>query len=613
MSLHCPPCPDWTWFGSLEPDTLGRIATRTSEPSNWVKSAYAWLYDRLEPTARSGLPRPIANALGPPCDFVPVLAVSAKGQGSLGFVTVSLADRRTTAHESDVVRSMWQAAETVTAHFRRLDPNLGVPRVSVQLPSNTGGDSGDLATAVATLALLLRGRVADDIVATGCVCQGSIAPVEPTLLPAKIALARRWGYRRLLIAEDQEGIPAVPAIDLRRLPRSLIYGLFSIVKEAIVGPSSESVAQFLAVFDQAAVRGEPCDRDLLLTLEMTEDFVGAASPGLVRHVAHDIRSRAFLHAGRTEEADIEKDQAADCRPHALNMPEGWLGDYLKWQQPAHRAVIALDQARWDAADPDHALADRTLERLLGAIDDRQAGRSDLLAAMFLSNTRARRYDFLGRRLQDIGLLQRAWTEVTRFASMWPDLFEYCARLGMRDSTLRRQHNYCIEILAASQAVSGQLPEPWIAHLPCLWPAEPNAQPGNDPYDVLFFLRWHAITGGTLAPSHIERALRAARTGPGREHARYPWYLIFEAVLRHELGSPTQRKVAAEGLARCCLFQPDLDANSILSVLAIRAARLLDLCGCPHPEPPAPRPSTALADLAEDLRSRPDSVVARTPY
>ena len=52
MSLYCPPCADWRWFGSLDPEQIAALGTRQSEPSTWIKHAYAWLYERLDELQR---------------------------------------------------------------------------------------------------------------------------------------------------------------------------------------------------------------------------------------------------------------------------------------------------------------------------------------------------------------------------------------------------------------------------------------------------------------------------------------------------------------------------------------------------------------------------------
>jgi hypothetical protein len=52
-------------------------------------------------------------------------------------------------------------------------------------------------------------------------------------------------------------------------------------------------------------------------------------------------------------------------------------------------------------------------------------------------------------------LRRAWTEIIRFRLQWQPLFEYCHEIGLRDSNLNRQQNYCLDILASYWHLEGQ--------------------------------------------------------------------------------------------------------------------------------------------------------------
>jgi hypothetical protein len=427
VSLHCPPCADWRWFGSLDPQRIAALGIRQSEPSTWIKHAYAWLWERLDKSARADLPSPIASASGPPECLVPVLAVSADGRGYLGFVYVAVKNHEKLVAGTDAEHSMQQAAETVTAYFRRLLPDVGFPHVAACLPASAAGASGDLSVVIATLAVLLHGHGAQDIVATGCVKEGSDRGSGGDLDTRQDCVGSALGVSA--VAGRRRSARHSSRCGNRNLSSATVSGPRTLYDRKngnrwTVGRIHGSVAGCLrsSCRPRNASRSRPA-----VTLATTRDFLQPLWPPLVRHVAHDIRSRALLHAGQTELANFEKERAAECRPDALDMPDGWLGDYLKWQQPAHRSVVALDQARWDDDDPDHVLLDRTLERLLGAIKDRQAGRTELVAALFLSNTRARRYDFLARRRQDIGLLERAWDDLIRFSPQWPQLFAYLER------------------------------------------------------------------------------------------------------------------------------------------------------------------------------------------
>jgi hypothetical protein len=335
---------------------------------------------------------------------------------------------------------------------------------------------------------------------------------------------------------------------------------------------------------------------------------------LARHVAHDIRSRALLHVGRTDEAAEEKKKADASRPAPLEFPSGWLGDYLKWHQVAHHAVLALDQGRWDDDEPEHRLLDRTLDRLLGAISDQQAGREELLAALFLSSTRGRRFDFLGRWHRDSDLLCRAWDGVTRFRSVWPDLFDYCCQIGLRDADLHRQHNCCLDVLASYWHLKGHLPVSWSEIGHTFWPEASSVEVERlGPFDLANLLRWKVISGQEVSVDIVDRVLKAGRRMFEYAQGGYPFFLVYEMVLRYRLGNEAHQCEAADQLASSSLFSPELPPTSILTLLGLRAERLLEGADAPCPRVNRPKTGTRLMKLAEELLAEPSSLIDRCPY
>ena len=612
--MTVPSVTDWAWLGRQRLDNVARWGTQSSEPATWLKEAYAWIYPRLDAQQRSLLPTPIAAPRGPSHGMVPVLGACPGGTGCLGFVSVRFASATCPGPTEDSQRAAHDAATAVAGAFRRLDHHLGQPNVELFL-RDAGGTSVGLSAVVAALVNLLSLTPRDDFTATGCFdASQELTPVEPATLPLKIEAAKQWAYRRLLVVEGQAGIPSRCGLEIVEIPRNLIYALFAILREVTVSPNGPALARVLAVFDQTAVRADPRDQDLDHTLRVTQDFVNSTTPELSRHVAHDIRSRALLHAGRTDEAAMEKKKSDVLRPAAFDFPSGWLGDYLKWHQVAHHAVLALDQGRWDDDEPEHRLLDRTLERLLGAISDQQAGREELLAALFLSNTRSRRLDFLGRWHRDSALLCRAWDDVTRFRSLWPGLFDYCRQIGLRDGDLHRQHNSCLDILASYWHLKGQLPKSWSEIGHSFWPqASPVKVEQLGPFDLPNLLRWKAISGQEASVNMVDRVLTAARGMFDRAQGSYPAFLTFEAVLRYGVGDKEQRSEAADALARSCLFSYSLSSASILTLLALRAERILKSHGYSQMTATRPASGTPLAALADELLRHPDKLVDRCPY
>jgi hypothetical protein len=534
--------------------------------------------------------------------------------GCLGFVSVVFEPTACPRPTEDTQRAAHGAAAAVADAFRRLNHDLGQPHVELIL-RDAGGASVGLSALIAASVNLLSVTPREDFAATGCFDAGNgLTPVEPATLATKVEAAKQWAYRRLLVVEGQTGIPPKSGLEIVEIPGNLILALFAIVREVAASPNDLALARILAVFDQAAVRADPRDQDLDRTLQVTQDFVNPATPELARHVAHDIRSRALLHAGRTAEAADEKRKADGLRPAALDFPSGWLGDYLKWHQVAHHAVLALDQGRWEDGEPEHRLLDRTLERLLGAISDQQAGREELLAALFLSNTQARRLDFLGRWHRDSGLLCRAWDDVTRFRSLWPGLFDYCRQIGLRDGDLRRQQNCCLDVLASYWHLKGHLPDSWAVVGHTFWPQASSVEVEQlGAFDLPNLLRWKVISGQEVGVDLVKGALEAGRKPFGRAQGEYPFFLVYETVLRYRLGTDAQRHVAADALSRSCLFSSTMSSASILTLLALRAERLLKEAGYSQLIATRPTPGTPLAVRADELLCRPDALVDRCPY
>jgi len=612
--MTVPSVTDWAWLGRQRIDDIARLATQKSQPAYWLKEAYAWLYSRFDAGRQKTLPRPIASAKGPPNGFIPVLGACHDDSGVLGFVSVEFPPSRCSEPVEDYQRAACDAAEAIACIFRKLDYELGFPHVELHL-QNAGGSSVALSAAIAALINLLSLTLREDVAATGCFDnKNRFAPVDSSTLKNKIKIAEQWAYQRVLVVEGQKGIPNGCGLEIVEVPRNLVEALFVIAREAAVSPADPAIARLLAVFDQAAVRADPRDQDLERTLQITADFVQPTTPELARHVAHDIRSRALLHAGLTNDAANEKKKADDVRPGPFEFPSGWLGNYLKWHQVAHHAVLALDQGRWEDTESEHRLLDRTLERLLGAISDQQAGREELLAALFLSNTRARRLDFLGRWHRDCSVLCRAWDDVTRFRPHWPALFDYCRQIGLRDGDLHRQHNCCLEVLASYWHLKGHLPDSWSKIGYTFWPEASSVEVEQlGPFDLPNLLRWKVISGQEVGVDLVDRILKAARRMFQQAGGSYPMFLAFEAVLRYGAGDEHQRREAAEALAQSVLFSPELPPTSILTLLALRAERLLKAAGCSIAEPVRPAAGTLLAVRADDLLRSPDDLVHRCPY
>lgn len=362
MRVVAPSTPDWGWFGSQSLKDVARIGTDPTEPNRWVAGAYAWLYSRLDPQRRVDLKRPVGDrAEGPPPDHFPVLIGTTAGEGRLGFVVISFSDTSIPQGTSRTEGPIQEAASAVADWFRSLSHNTLWPQVELRAGVPCGGPSGSLSALMLTLGHVAHSTWPDDTCATGCWQDGSLAPVSASTISSKIQAALGWGYRRLVVVEGQDGLPAGAGLEIVAVPREPLMACLSLIRLLAEQGAEEAVAQTLAVFDKGMVRGEVARPCLTAVLEVTNPFITVDSPPLARHIAHDIRSRALMHAGETPEAAREDGLAKRCRPSLL--PDGWIGDYLRWHQPASRAILAIDQGRWDDDDPDHAAVDEAIDHL----------------------------------------------------------------------------------------------------------------------------------------------------------------------------------------------------------------------------------------------------------
>ncbi|MCX5653931.1 MAG: hypothetical protein NTY65_04690 [Planctomycetota bacterium] len=588
---------------------MAHLAGEVSAPP-WTRHAYAWLYFRLADEARQGLMVPEEVPVGPPSNFFPVLLATAEGKGDLGFVEVTYASEPPTLGKKDIERAAQGAASAVGNWFRHLDHRTEWPRISLHAGPGADGASAGLSAFILTLFWKLQVPVTERWCASGTwiVTRNRLEPVGPDTLPAKLAKALEWGYRDLLVIEGQAGVPPHCGLRVRYLPADPVHAALELAKGFSAVADGEPLAKLLAVFDRFAVRTAADERALGRVLAATGDFTHSSMPRLVRHFAHDIRSRAYLHAGRTEEAEVERGRSERDQPDLL--PDGWLGDCLSWHRVAHHAVIAIDQGRWADEEPENRRVDEIISQL--AVLPRRF--STLLASLYLCNTRARRREYLGRIGEDASLLALSWEDRTRFRSHWSSLIEYAQRLGLTEGDMRFQHNQCMDVVASYWLLTGKWPLDWGVDNVVFWPdeeSEPQKRWGS--FGLSAFLRWHKLKGKDVPENMVQRVLSLASVFFRKAGGAYPSYLPFEVCLMYEIGTEDLRRYAAELLVQSELFSTSLSDRSILSLLAIRAERLARRYLSSAPMPVRPAPGTALSGLAERLLSIPERIVIRCPY
>jgi hypothetical protein len=95
-------------------------------------------------------------------------------------------------------------------------------------------------------------------------------------------------------------------------------------------------------------------------------------------------------------------------------------------------------------------------------------------------------------------------------------------------------------------------------------------------------------------------------------ARHPNWILYENILRFEIGNSQQQQHCLEKLTEAL---PKLSANntSIFILLALRTWQILTDYGIQAEQPPAPPRETQLRVIYDDLISVPETLVIRCPY
>lgn len=639
-----PSDPDWGWFLAKRPEDLADLV-RSGRSLQWVERLVRALDRRslgalnLPPTDETDTTRSWL-----PPNVVPIVGALPAGGGALGALVFSAgpetlgtpapppeADGRSLG---ELERYVHRSIALVTDLMTELLPGSARPRARVDVEPTSSGDSAALAAGVGALLQLHGVAWPEDLVVTGGLAAdgAGYAPVPEATLPGKIAALRQWGYRRLgVVAEQAAKLPSsIDGIELVALPSDPAELPAALAGIEGIDLSEEDIARGLVLFDLRVGRAGVRMSDRVLAC--SERYLEDPSP-LVRHLAHDMRSRMLLHTGQSEAA-AEALAGADRLRGVGHLPDGRLGDVLRYQQPAHRSVLHLDLGEWSDDHPAH----RRVDELIDELDDRWNTRHERLMRFFLANTRARRLEHLGRLQERPELVERAWIDRERDRADWGDLIDGYAIgvLRLRDTTRARIRNEMIDVAASLVALGEPPSADRVAFLETL-EAEMNREPppsapspvlefvgaggrtspvGGDGFDALARLRLHRALGRSGVPEAC-RPLLDSTTCRALGPLPHPWYVWYEELALLAQASGERLATPEVDPSTGCpigwerlLVEP---AGGILQILALRSAHVLRRLGLEPPEPRAPSEGTSLRTLFEDLLARPDRLVIRTPY
>ena len=473
----------------------------------------------------------------------------------------------------------------------------------------------------------------DDVVASGGVdvCRGVFVPVAADTLASKAAAARIWGFRRIILVEEASGgggVREIGGLQVEWVPSDPAALAVAIARLDGVDLDEENVARALTIFDLRVGRAGAHMLDRVL--ETTGPFIEGSSP-LVCHVALDMRSRAFLHAGRTSEAHSAL-EAADALRGQGDLPDGRLRDVLRYQQPAHRSIVHLDLGEWSDDHPVH----RRVDELIAELDEGWPTKHERLMRLFLANTRARRNEYLGRLHGDVSRFERSWEDLHHFHDDWDDLLERFARRELRlpDTSRARIENQVIDVAWSRAACCGELPESWRSSIESsterVSPIFDDASDavfefklasgssccvGGSGFDAVARLKSHLALEMEGVPPELE-ALREADTCVVHGVPGYPWFQWLELAAMIAQGDDFTLALPGhddpdgfERVWRFVLGNPD----GIRRIIALRTFAVLGSLDRPVPEPDPPGEGTALRVLFDELASDPSSILRRAPY
>ncbi|MCL2349304.1 MAG: hypothetical protein FWC50_13725, partial [Planctomycetaceae bacterium] len=544
------------------------------------------------------------DTLWPESEFVPVLGANHidNKDGVLGFLVIG----ETGAHgsqlnnerEDTVIEDAFDAANHVFALFRRLDINRGFPKVDPHI-GPAGGSSVSLPAMIAALGRILGAVWPDDIVSTGGFDGKLLIPVGS--LPAKIKVAKRFGYKRLIVVEGQKEFPpdhGMEIIEVKSDPLLAMFDLLKLAKNDEI--SHERLAGLLSNYVEARLRSVPAEVKATVT-----PYLDEKNTPLVRLVANDVLCRIALHAGDTKTAN-EYSSAADKLENDMEVwpNEPWLANCLMNIRKGSKSILYIDLGLWGNDEPIHKKVDDLIEKL-----EPEPGPLDInkcYTALTLRNTRARRLRYVARMENKPELLEEAWNDLIHFYENWDTISKrMLERQDNKKGLFERQRNQCLDVLVDAIDLQGKLPN-WENVCNFLDVVRErgfvlDTKKCKDAFDLVAKIHLWIIEGKQLDESETRNVFEDANAYYANKKG-HPNFLPFELLLRYNfLRNEDQRRRALDQLA----VAPHLRETGILTLLALRTRAVFAKNEMMN--------MTPLLDKVEDLLSDPDTLIERCPY
>ncbi|OUU90442.1 MAG: hypothetical protein CBC35_11950 [Planctomycetes bacterium TMED75] len=638
-SIDQPATPGWGWALSHTPEQLRHLVER-SRARLWVEALLRAADERLDGSL--GLSRSDRNVEPQwlPGQVVPVVGARSAETGQLGVLHLersqaplagaSIERSNANGESSEVLDAIQRGIALACTPLAEFMPEALRPRAQLDLSGLPAGDSMALPAAMATVLWIFGSHWPADLIASGGIdlARSQFSPVPRQTLAAKARAARAWGYRRIALIEDRDApsISTLEGLQVVRMPAE--PGALPLALACLNGVDldEERIACALAVFDLRVGRSGP--GVMHRVLEVTEPMLELDSP-IIRHIAHDMRSRAQLHAGRTEDASDSLHRADELHGRG-SLPDGRLRDILRYQQPAHRSIVHVDLGDWSDELPAH----RQVDRLIDELDGLWSTKHEQLMRLFLANTRARRQEYLGRLHSDSDRLDRAWSDLIHNQSDWEQLLDSYAVLELQlpDTSRARVENQLLDVAFSRFQLDGSIPSEWLAVVDGLRAqASPLVEAedsvlafeqagrvihiGGNGFDAIARLKRQLALDRPELPEEVESVLDSTRCHVTGTLA-YPWFHWLELIaLRAQAQGRHLPLPGDEGSSSCesawgFVLRED---SGITSLIGLRSSQILTQLGRAFPRISSPPADSSLGRLFADLASNSQALFRRTPY
>jgi hypothetical protein len=316
----------WGWVVNVQ--TPENLVIRCTSRYPWVQRICKWLHGRLDQKKCEAIrlnDPGVFQPLSPAVDgYFPVLFRSAgeDAPGQLGFLRIPEipADVRSSADP--------RVKEAAAAIEQYLVPDSHQYReLEVLFPDGSDGPSAALSAAIVALAQCLHLRLPDDIAATGCWSQGEFQPVGVETLSAKVWIAQEWGYKKLLVVENQPGLPNAPGIEYLEVPRNFGKAVTRIFE--YLWPDQGFLLAQLILLTQLSAPGARDPKLRVLTkayIARAEEDKGRALElaNLLRHHRIDAIDQSKVTLGKDEVCEI-KEEIKSCDHFLVVLSEATAG------------------------------------------------------------------------------------------------------------------------------------------------------------------------------------------------------------------------------------------------------------------------------------------------